>query len=365
MNPSIAIPSLKLDLRVHIVEFSGAGHTTVRPIAILDQTRKFAGLIRAPDSNISEADSNVQLFTRGALLSDRIPIGTADASTRLMPDASAPPPYVRDLHSSIVSSLSAKHRGESSFVSDIFTTPFFPHVATLVVTLPKHQLKDIMPCQLQLTFVNSGQFMHMNHTENRPAFSPVPLNIALKTLDISPRVPKHYPDKSVTEMFSMRIEMPGERLRAFAANAGLSKTEATSPEFNNYRFSVNYLPRTNFSVETYSCPTEPQFSLKYAAVMSPLEPSSASVHVHSSNTYPLPPFKIVLFSSDFEFVVQVSSIKSSSLYFPPAPFQIFLTMHPFPPLRQLPQRSRTLLPHCDWTRPHCISGIARACIVVV
>ena len=313
LNPSIAIPSLKLDLRVHMVEFGGAGGTNVRPIVVLDQTQKFTDLVRAPDSNGMGPDSSLRLFTRGTLLSDRIPIGTADGSTRLMPDAFAPPPYVRDLHTSIISSLSAVHRGEPSFISDIFATPFFPHVSTLVVTLPRHQLKDLSPCQLQLTLVNSGQFIYMNHTENRPAFAPIPSHIAMTTLDINPRVPKHFPDKSVTEMFSMQIEMSGERWRAFVANQGLSSTEAASSEFNNYRFSVNYLPRTNFSVQNYSCPIEPQFSLNYAKVLSPLEPSSASVHVSNSSVYPLPPFRIVLYSTDFDFVVEVAAIKTSSL----------------------------------------------------
>ncbi len=310
LDPSVVIPSLKIDFRIRILEFGSEGVINVRPIAMQDQTRKFPDLIRSGDSKGTE-DGASSRFTSGALLFDRVPIGTADPSTRLMPDDSAPPPYVRDLHSSMI--LSETRLGESSYVSDTLRTPFFPHLATIVVELPRYQLEDILPCQLQLTFVNNGQFIHMNLSEGRPALAPAPSLLSMKTLDIVPRVSRHFRDRSNTELFSAQIEMSGERLQAFASSEGLSASQATSPEFNNYRFSVNYLPRTNFSVQNYLCPAEPQFSVHYAQVLSIIEPTSDRVHVPAHNVYPSPPFQIVLSSPSFQIVVQVITVNPSSL----------------------------------------------------
>jgi hypothetical protein len=314
LDPSTIIPSLKLDLLVRILEFGSDGFVNLRPIAVLDQTQKFPDLILAADLNAVD-DAATTRFTSGTLLSDRVRIGTADLSTRLIPATSAPPPYVRDLHSSMI--LSQTHLGESSYVSNITRTPFFPHVATVVVALPRYQLEHISPCQLQLTLVNNGQFMYMNHSESRPSLAPAPELLSMKTLDISPHVSRHFPDRSHTELFSAQIELSGELLQAFAASEGLPASQTTSPEFNNYRFSVNYLPRTNFSVQNYSCPAEPQFSVHYAQVLSIIEPTSDRVHVSIRNVYPSPPFQMVLSSPSFQIVVQVIAIRSSSLYVTP------------------------------------------------
>ena len=334
----------------------------VRPTGVLDQTQMFPDLILAAHSNVTD-DSLASRLNRGALLSDRVPMGAVDPSTLVMPDASAPSAFVRDLHSSMV--LSHSNVGKSSEMSGTIRKPFFPHMATLIVALPRYQLEDILPCQLQLSFVNNGQFMYMNHAEKRPALAPAPSHLAMKILDIIPRVSNNGRDRNEVELFSVQIEMSGERLRAFAAAEGLSASEASSPEFNNYRFSVNYLPRTNVSVQNYSCPTEPQFSANYAKLLSLIEPFSDRVHLPIMNAYPLPPFQIVLSSSRFHIVVDVASIKSSSLY--PS---LFLTkplkMHPlnyFSP--QIPKCSGACL-----SGPHCLGhfkfpGASRARIVVM
>jgi hypothetical protein len=280
----------------------------------LDQTQKFPDLILAADVNAAD-DVATPRFTSGTLLSDRVRIGTADPSTRFFPDASAPPPYVRDLHSSMI--LSQSQFGESSSVTDMIRTPFFPHVATVVVTLPRYQLENILPCQLQLTLVNNGQFMYMNHSESRPSLAPAPTALSMITLDILPHVSRHFRDRRDTELFSAQLELSSELLQAFAASEGLPASQTTSPEFNNYRFSVNYLPRTNFSAQNYSCPAEPQFSVQYAEVLSIIEPASDRVHVPNRNKYPSPPFQVVLSSPTFQMVVQVVAVLPSSLYIPP------------------------------------------------
>jgi hypothetical protein len=294
LDPSIIIPSLKLDFRLRFLEFGGADTMQVRPSAVIDQTSKFPSLVLAADSNVTDDVAAASRSPRGTLLSDRVPIGTVDMSTRVLPDASTPPSYVRDIHSSM--SLAALHPDESSHVSHVLNAPFFPHVATLVVALPRYQLEAISPCQLQLSLVNNGQFLHMHHAGNRPALAPAPPHLAIKIIDIFPRVPTRFRSQGFSELFSVQIEMSGARMQAFAAAQGLSASEASSSEFNNYRFSVNYLSRSNFSYQNYSCPTEPQFSVQYAKLLSPVLRSSDTIHVPMSYTYPSPPFQIVLSS---------------------------------------------------------------------
>ncbi len=315
MDPSIIIPSLKLDFRLRFLEFGTADIIQVRPSAVIDRTLKFPGLVLASDSNVTDDAAAASRSSRGTLLSDRVPIGTVDMSTRVLPDSSTPPSYVRDIHSSM--SLAALHPDESSDVSYILKAPFFPHVATLVVALPRDQLEAISPCQLQLSLVNNGQFLHMHHAGNRPALAPAPSHLAIKIIDIFPRVPTRFRSQRVSELFSVQIEMSDAHMQAFAATQGLSSSEASSSEFNNYRFSVNYLPLSNFSYQNYSCPTEPQFSVQYAKLLSPVLRSSDTIHVPMSYTYPSPPFQIVLSSERFRFVARVVSIKSSSMYPPP------------------------------------------------
>lgn len=305
LDPSIIIPSLKLDFRIHVLEYSRDGIISVHPTAVLDQTRKFPDLILAADSNVTVAAAAASRISRGTLLQDRVPKGAVDPSTRVFADAFAPPAYVRDLHSSII--LSHSSVGESSYISDMIRAPFFPHVATLIVAIPRYQLEKILPCQLQLTFLNNGQFLHMNHAENRPALAPAPSHLAMNILDVVPRVSKTFRDRGIVEIFSMKIEMSSDRMNAFAATEGLSPSQVSNPEFNNYRFSVNYIPRTNVSVQDYSCPSEPLFSVHYAKLLSLLEPSSDRVHVPSFNAYPLPPFQMVLSSYSFQIVVEVVS----------------------------------------------------------
>jgi hypothetical protein len=311
LDPSTIIPSLKLDFLVRILEFGSDGIVNLHPTAVLDQTEKFPDLVLAADANAADYGATPRL-TSGTLLSDRVRIGTADPSTRYIPDASAPPPYVRDLHSSML--LSQSHLGQTSSVSDITRTPFFPHVATIIVALPKYQLEDISPCQLQLTFVNNGQFIFMNHSESRPSLAPAPMLLSMQSLDIIPHVSRQFLERRDTELFSAQIELSSEYLQAFAASQGLTASEITSAEFNNYRFSVNYLPRTNISVQNYSCPSEPQFSLHYAQSLSIIEPTSDKVHVPFRNVYPSPPFQIVLSSPSFQIAVEVVAIRPSSLY---------------------------------------------------
>jgi hypothetical protein len=335
LDPSIVIPSLKLDFRLRIHEYSRDG-SNVRPTAVLDQTRKSPDLILAADSTVPD-DGATSPLTRGALFTDRVPLGAVDPATLVMPGTSPPPAHtspppaytspppahVRDLHSSMM--LSSLNPSQSSDVYRIITKPFFPHVATLIVALPTYQLEDILPCQLQLTFVNNGQFMYMNHSEKRPALAPAPSHLAMKVLNITPRVSKNFRDRSNIEMFSAQIEISGNDMRAFAAAEGLSALEANSPEFNNYRFSVNYLPHSNISIQNYSCPTELQFSVHYAKLLSLVEPSADRAHVSMINAYPSPPFQIVLSSSSYQILVDVVSVKSSSLYSTP----FFLTLnHP-------------------------------------
>ncbi len=317
LDPSIIIPSLKLDFRILILETSSDGAINVRPTGVLDQTQTFPDLMVSAESKATN-DSLTSRLNRGTLLSDRVPIGAVDPSTRVMPDASAPSAFVRDLHSSMI--LSDSHVGQSSQISDTVRKPFFPHMATLIVALRRYQLEDILPCQLQLSFVNNGQFMYTNHAKKRPALAPAPSHLAMKILDIIPRVSNNVHDRNEVELFSVQIEMSGERLRAFVAAEGLSDSQVSSPEFNNYRFSVNYIPRTNVSIQNYSCPTEPQFSVNYAKLLSLIEPFSDRVHVPIMNAYPSPPFQIVLSSSSFHVVVDVVSVKSSSVYSP-----LFLT----------------------------------------
>ncbi len=315
MDPSIIIPSLKLDFRLRFLEFGGAGIIAVRPTAVIDQTGKFPAMILAAHSNVTDDDNAVSRSSRGTLLSDRVPIGTADESTRVSPDSSAPPSYVRDLHSSMA--LGALHPDESSDVSDVLKAPFFPHVATLVVALPRYQLEAILPCQLQLSLVNNGQFLHMYHSETHPALAPAPSDLAIKIIDIVPRISMNSRGSGISELFSVQIEMSEARMQAFAATQGLPVSEANSSEFNNYRFSVNYLPRSNFSYQSYSCATEPQFSVQYAKLLAPILRSSDSIHVPISYSYPLPPFQIVLSSESYYIVTRVVSMKSSSMYPPP------------------------------------------------
>ena len=319
LDPSIVIPSLKLDFRLRIHEYSRDG-INVRPTAVLDQTRKFPDLILAADSTVPD-DGATSPLTRGALFTDRVPLGAVDPATLVMPDTSPPPAhtspppaYVRDLHSSMM--LSSVNPSQSADVYRIITKPFFPHVATLIVALPTYQLEDILSCQLQLTFVNNGQFMYMNHSEKRPALAPAPSHLAMKVLDINPHVSKNFRDRSNIEMFSAQIEISDNDMRAFAAAEGLSALEANSPEFNNYRFAVNYLPRSNISIQNYSCPTELQFSVHYAKLLSLVEPSADRAHVSMINAYPSPPFQIVLSSSSYQILVDIVSVKSSSMYYP-------------------------------------------------
>ena len=315
LDPSIIIPSLKLDFRIHVLDYSRDDIISVRPTAVLDQTRKFRDLILSTNSNVTAAAAASR--SRGTLLQDRVPKGAVDPSTRVFADAFAPPAYVRDLHSSMI--LSHSSVGESSYISDMIRAPFFPHVATLIVAIPRYQLEKILPCQLQLTLLNNGQFLHMNHVENRPALAPAPSHLAMNILDVVPRVSKTFSDRGIVDMFSMQIEMSSDRMSAFAATEGLSASQVSNPEFNNYRFSVNYIPRTNVTVQDYSCPSEPLFSVHYAKLLSLLEPSSDRVHVPGFNAYPSPPFQMVLSSYSFQIVVEVVSIKSSSLYTSPPP----------------------------------------------
>jgi hypothetical protein len=312
LNPSIIIPSLKLDFRIRVLEFASNGMSSLRPISVSDQTQKFADLTLATGSNAID-DSTAPLTTHGAYLFDRIPLGSVDPSTASVGEAAAAP-CVRDLHSSML--LSSSTRDEWTFASEVLKMPFTPHVATLIVSVPSHQLESISPCQLQITFINNGQFIYLNHSENHPPLAPAPSFLAMKILDILPRPIKYFRDNSATELFSLQIEMSSERLRAFALKSALSDSEARSPEFNNYRFSVSYLPRTNFSFQNYTCPTEPQFSIRYAKLLSNLEPLSRSVHVAASIPYPSPPFQVVVSSEAFQFVAVVSS-KVPGAYLPP------------------------------------------------